>query len=124
MIYIKLILLNPAENYIIKQPEQYREILIYLQVIVERTLPELDLKYKYKIPFYYLNGKPFCYLNASHKKQFVDIGFCKGSLIKIHNESQISENRKKMTSLRYSCLKDINNQVLIEMLLFAKQLYI
>ena len=115
--------MNPAENYIIKQPEPYRDILLYLQVLVERTIPELELKYKYKIPFYYLNGKPFCYFNASHKKQFVDVGFCKGNQIEIHKEYLVAEKRKKMTSLRYTNLEEVDAQILIEVLKDAKKLY-
>ena len=76
--------MNPAENYILNQPEPYRSILFHLQVVIESTLPEVELLYKYKIPFYYINKKPFCYLNASHKKQFVDLGFWKGNKIQIH----------------------------------------
>ena len=115
--------MNSAENYIINQPEPYRDILLYLQLIVERTIPELELKYKYKVPFYYLNGKPFCYFNASHKRQFVDVGFCKGSQIEVHQEYLITEKRKKMASLRYKNLEEINNHVLIEVLEFTKKLY-
>lgn len=115
--------MNPAENYIINQPEPYRDILLYLQVMVERTIPELELKYKYKTPFYYLNGKPFCYFNASHKKKFVDVGFCRGNQILIHNEYLVSEKRKKMTSLRYTSLEDVDSQILVEVLEAAKKLY-
>jgi len=115
--------LNPSENYIINQPELFREILLYLQLVVERTIPELELKYKYKIPFYYLNGKPFCYFNASHKKNFVDVGLVKGKLIQVHQEYLIAENRKKMVSLRYKNLGEIDDQILIEVLVAAKSLY-
>lgn len=115
--------MNPAEQYIIKQPEHYREILLYLQLKIERTIPELELRYKYKLPFYYLNGKPFCYFNASHKKQYVDVGFCKGQLIEIHQEYLVTEKRKKMCSLRYKTVTGINDTVLINVLKFAQRLY-
>ncbi len=115
--------MNPAENYIISQPEPFRGMLLCLQVMVERTIPELELKYKYKVPFYYLKGKPFCYFNASHKRQFVDVGFCRGNQIEVHNEYLVSEKRKKMTSLRYTSLDEIDNQILIEVLEAAKNLY-
>jgi len=107
----------------INQPEPYRAMLLYLQVMVERTVPVLELKYKYKIPFYYLKGKPFCYFNASHKKQFVDIGFCRGNQISVHQEYLVFENRKKMSSLRYTSLEEVDSQVLIEVLEFAEKLY-
>jgi len=115
--------MNPAEDYILNQPEPYRSILLHLQVIIKHTIPSLELKCKYRIPFYYINNKPFCYLNASHKKQFVDLGFWKGNKIQIHQEHLITENRKMMVSLRYKALEDINDMILREVLLKAKTLY-
>jgi len=115
--------MNPAENYILNQPEPFRSILLHLQVVIEHTVPKLALKYKYRIPFYYINNKPFCYLNASHKKQFVDLGFWKGNQIQIHQEFLVTENRKMMVSLRYKSMEDINEIVLREVLLKAASLY-
>ena len=115
--------MHPAENYILNLLEPYRAIALHLQVIIEHTIPHLELKYKYKIPFYYYNNKPFCYLNASPKKQFVDLGFWKGNKIKIHQEYLVTENRKVMVSLRYTSLEDINDMVLRDVLLKAKSLY-
>ena len=60
--------MNPAENYILNQREPYRSILLQLQVVIEHTISDVDLKYKYKIPFYYIGGKPFCYMNQSKAK--------------------------------------------------------
>lgn len=115
--------MNPAETYILKQPEPYRSILVQLQLLIEHTLPDVDLKYKYKIPFYYVKGKPFCYFNASHKKQFVDIGFCRGNQIQMHKEHHVTEKRKKMFSLRYKTIDDINDTILIDILKEAESLY-
>ena len=115
--------MNPAENYILNQPEPYRSILLHLQIIVEHTLPDVELKYKYKIPFYYIYGKPFCYFNASHKKQFVDIGFWKGNKIQIHQEYFVTKNRKMMVSLRYRKEEDIEDGILIDVLKEALKLY-
>jgi len=115
--------MNPSEDYILNQPEPYRSILLPLQVIIETTLPEVKLLYKYKIPFYYIHKKPFCYLNASHKKQFVDLGFWKGNQIKIHEEHLVTENRKMMVSLRYKSVEDIDATVLTEVLIKAASLY-
>ena len=115
--------MNPAENYILNQPEPYRSILLHLQIVIENTIPEVELLYKYKIPFYYIHKKPFCYLNASHKKQFVDLGICKGKHVKIHEDYLITEKRKKMASLRYKNPENIDERVLIEVLKKMKSLY-
>ena len=115
--------MNPAENYILHQPEPYRFILLHLQVIIEHACDVLELKYKYNIPFYYIKGKPFCYLNANHKKQYIDLGFWKGNQIQIYQEHLVTENRKMMVSLRYKALEEINDKILIEVLKEAQSLY-
>ena len=115
--------MNPAEDYILNQPEPFRSMLLHLQLLIEHAIPEAELKYKYKIPFYYIFGKPFCYFNASHKKQFVDVGFCKGDQIQIHKKHHVTENRKMMISLRYKSLKDIDDSIFIDVILEAKSLY-
>ncbi|NNL61027.1 MAG: DUF1801 domain-containing protein, partial [Flavobacteriaceae bacterium] len=46
--------MNPAEEYILNQPEPFRSILMHLQVVLEHTLPEAELKYKWRIPCYYI----------------------------------------------------------------------
>ena len=115
--------MNPAEEYILNQPEPYRSILLHLQLVIETSILNVELLYKYKIPFYYINKKPFCYLNASHKKQFVDLGFWKGNKIQIHENYLVTENRKMMVSLRYTSLEDIDDSILIYVLKEAASLY-
>ncbi len=106
--------MNPAENYILKQSEPFRSVLLHLQSVIEHTISNVDLKYKYRIPFYYINGKPFCYLNQS--KDYVDLGFWNASSLTKHVELMVTEKRKIMKSLRYKSLEEINNTILIEVL--------
>ncbi|WP_299252847.1 DUF1801 domain-containing protein [uncultured Lacinutrix sp.] len=108
--------MNPAENYIINQPEPYRSILLHVQVIIEHTIPEAELKYKWNIPCYYVGKRPICYLNASHKNEFVDIAFWHSSYITKYTEHLISENRKVVKSLRCKTLENVNDVVLISIL--------
>lgn len=106
--------MNPAENYILSQPEPYRSILLHLQSVIEQSVPEVDLKYKYKIPFYYIQGKPFCYLNQS--KNYVDLGFWKAAHLSVHTEYMTTAGRKVMRSLRYTSLEEIDHNILVEVL--------
>jgi len=39
--------MNPAEDYILNNPDPYRSILLHLQVVIEKIIPEAALKYKY-----------------------------------------------------------------------------
>tara|TARA_R110002073_G_scaffold293194_2_gene458773 strand:+ start:52582 stop:52917 length:336 start_codon:yes stop_codon:yes gene_type:complete len=111
--------MNPAENYILKQQEPFRSILIQIQVIIEATVPDLDLKYKWRLPYYYYKQKPFCFLNVT--KGYVDIGFRDNEHLKFFDQYLVKENRKVMKSLRYFSLKDIDQEVLIGVILGLKK---
>jgi len=104
----------PAEAYILEKPEPFRSILLHLQMVIERNIPTADLQYKYKIPFYYLDKKPFCYLNC--KKDYVDLGFWHAAHLTLHADKMHTEGRKYMKSLRYSTLDEIDEIVLEEVL--------
>ncbi|MEE9361500.1 MAG: DUF1801 domain-containing protein [Cellulophaga sp.] len=110
--------MNPSEEYILRQLDPFKSILMHLQFVIENTVPEVDLKYKYKIPFYYINGKPFCYLNQS--KDYVDLGFWNASYLTVHLEHMTTAGRKVMKSLRYKKLEDIQDVILIAVLKDAK----
>ncbi len=115
--------MNPAEDYILKQANPYKMILLHLQAVIESVIPELDLKFKYGLPFYYFNGKPFCYMNVSRKKGYVDLGFAKGNLITVWTDYHVIENRKKMISLRYFTMDEIREDILLDVLKDARSLY-
>lgn len=108
--------MNPAEDYILNQPEPYRSILLHLQVLIEHTLPNVELHYKWRIPCYYIGEKPICYLNASHKKEFVDMAFWHSAHLTEFDSYLINENRKVVKSLRYKSVDEINDTVVIAIL--------
>lgn len=95
---------------------------MHIVVVVVQVVPEATLEYKWKIPFFYIGKKPFCYLNASHKKQFVDVAFMDGFQLKLHQNLLIADGgRSRVKSLRYKTLEEIDNDVLIDLLKEAKQ---
>ena len=108
--------MNPAEDYILNQPEPYRSILLHIQVIIENTLPEVELKYKWRIPCYYIGKKPICYLNASHKKEFVDVGFWHSAHLTEYDDYLVKGDRKVVKSLRYTSLEEIDDAIFIAIL--------
>lgn len=116
------IIMKPAEEYILNQPEPFKSILMHLQILIETTFPEVDLQFKWKLPFYYLNEKPFCYLNSSQKKGYVDVVFWVSAHLTKYNEYLITENRKVVKSLRYSSVDAINEEILLAILEEAHQL--
>ncbi len=108
--------MNPSEAYILEQQEPFRSILLHLQIIIENNVPDVELKFKYKIPFYYIDGSPFCYLNVPKHKNYVDLGFWNAAHLTVYKEHLTKAGRKVMKSLRYPSLEEINNEILIEIL--------
>ncbi|WP_299111768.1 DUF1801 domain-containing protein [uncultured Winogradskyella sp.] len=112
--------MNPAEAYILKQSEPYRSILLQLQTIIEAVAPNAELLYKWRIPFFYNNGIPLCFLNQS--KDYVDLAFWHFDQMDQYTEHFIDANRKSIRSLRYKSVEDINHEVVVYVL--QKQLEI
>ncbi|SEM19027.1 hypothetical protein SAMN04487910_4376 [Aquimarina amphilecti] len=106
--------MNPAENYILNQPEPFRSMLLHIQVIIETTLPEVQLLFKWKVPFYYVDKSPICYLNVT--KGYIDIGFWGAQYFTEYVNKLESDKRKYVKSLRYYESKEIEEQVLIALL--------
>lgn len=111
--------MNPAENYILNQPEPFRSILMHIQLIIEQSVPDVELKYKWRIPCYYCGKSPICYLNVSQKKGFADVGFWNSAHLTKHLDKMVTEKRKVVKSLRYSTLEEIDDVVLIDVLMDA-----
>jgi hypothetical protein len=108
--------MNPAEHYIVKQQEPYRSILMHIKAIVEHTVPDVELKYKWNIPCFYVDKSPICYLNVPSKKNYVDIGFWNSAHLTVHLDEMVSEKRKVVRSLRYTSLEGIDDRILKDVL--------
>lgn len=112
-----------VDEYILRQTEEFREILFYIIAVIEQEVSEAELLYKYKIPFFYIKGKPFIYLNCNLKKKYVDVGFFSGNQLTKHQNLLNSENRTMVKSLRYFNLNSIEDVVLRDVIKEAKLLY-
>ncbi|MBS9462930.1 DUF1801 domain-containing protein [Flagellimonas sp. 389] len=108
--------MNPAEEYILSRDEPYRSILLHLKAVIESVIPEVVMKYKWRIPCFYVDKHSICYLNASYKGKFVDIAFWNSAHLTKHTALMFSEKRKVVKSFRYSTLEEINDEILIEVL--------
>lgn len=112
-----------TDEYIFKQPEKYKSIILHLVAVVNQVVPSASLLFKWGIPYFYYKNKPLCYLAPNHKKGFVDLGFAKGYQLQNNQESLISENRNTVKSLRYFDLESINHDILISVITEATALY-
>ena len=106
--------MKPAEEYILKQTEPFKSILLHLQLLIENNCTDVELKYKWKMPVYYVNGHQLCYLNASHKKGFVDVGFWAKGILRDFETYLVSEGRAVVKSLRYTSVEDIDEEIFLQ----------
>lgn len=113
--------MNPVDNYILSKPEPWRSMLIELQAVIKHTVPEVEEAYKWRLPFYSLNGKMYCFLNF--RKNFIDVGFPWGIHIETYAHHLVGgEKRKNLRSLRYHSPEEIDITLLQEVLREAAQL--
>lgn len=98
-------------------------MILHCISVIEKSVPNARLEFKYGVPYFYLNKKPFCYFTTNHKNEFVDIGFAKGFQLKRNQAVLVFENRNTVKSLRYFSLEEIDNEVLIDILNEAFELY-
>ena len=116
-------IMNLVEEYILKQPQHFQDIMLYVIKVVEKELKQSELLFKWGIPYFYYKKKPFCYLAPNHKKGFLDVGFAKGFELKRNQETLVDEKRNTVKSLRYFSIEEIDNTVLIDVISEAKMLY-
>ena len=51
--------MNPVEEYILRQPQSFQDIMLYVIKVVEKELKESELLFKWGIPYFYYKKKPF-----------------------------------------------------------------
>ena len=97
--------MNPVEQHILNQTEPYQSLMLYVRSVIKKTLPSIDEKYSYRIPFYHLDKKPMLYLNVLKGTNFLDIAFVQGVLLQEkHPELQDFKNRKNVRSIQIKSL--------------------
>lgn len=67
--------MKPVDAYFLDQKEPYQSIMLYVRRVILNTLPEVEEKYRYRIPFYNIGKKPMIYLNILKGKDYVDVPF-------------------------------------------------
>lgn len=97
--------MNPVEQHILNQPEPYQSLLLYVRSVIKKTLPSIEEKYSYKIPFYHFDKKPLLYLNVLKGTDFLDIAFVQGFLLQEKfPELHDYKNRKNVRSIQIKSL--------------------
>ncbi len=115
--------MKPTEEYILRQSSEFQEIIHYVISVIEQEMKDVELLFKWGIPYFYYQKKPFVYIAPNKSKGFVDFGFAKGYELKLHQDVLIGEKRNTIKSLRYFDLETIPDSVLREVIQEAKLLY-
>ncbi|MCB0461792.1 MAG: DUF1801 domain-containing protein [Flavobacteriaceae bacterium] len=108
--------MKPAEDYIVNQQEPFRSILMHLKAVIEHTIPDAELLFKWKVPFYYVDKRPLCYIHRPVEKDYVDIGFWNAAHLTVLQEHMTKDGRKMMKSLLYKSIENIDDKVFKDIL--------
>ena len=109
--------MNPIDEYFYNQKEPYQSIMLYIQSVIVKTLPTIEEKFSYRIPFFNIHKKPMVYINILKGTNFVDVAFVQGILLE-ENFSQLKNhnNRKQVRSLQVESIEDFDEQMFIQLL--------
>ncbi len=109
--------MKPIDNYFFNQKEPFQSIMLYVRSVILNTLPEVEERYSYKIPFYNYHKKPMVYLNVLKGKDYVDVCFVQGVLLEENFPMLKNDNkRKQVRSVQLKSLEDLDHENFIELL--------
>lgn len=115
--------MRPVDEYFLNQKMPYQSIMLYVRSIILITLPQVEERYSYKIPFYNIDKKPMLYLNVLKGKNYVDVAFVQGILLE--KQFPILKNdikRKQVRSIQLKNIEDLDHNQFVELLIEASQL--
>ncbi|NCO62757.1 MAG: DUF1801 domain-containing protein [Flavobacteriales bacterium] len=115
--------MRPVDDYFLNQKEPYQSIMLCVKSIILITLPQVEERYSYKIPFYNMDKKPMLYLNVLKGKNYVDVAFVQGILLEKQFPILKNDNkRKQVRSIQLKNIEDLDHNHFIELLLEASRL--
>lgn len=90
-------MLSELDHFYLKQEEPVKSTLLALRDIILSVDKDITPEWKYKLPFFYHQGKMLCYLWIHKKHHHPYIGFVDGHLL--HDEDLLVEKRARMKIL-------------------------
>lgn len=113
-----------TDEYIYRQPEKHQAILLHLISVFKRQIPDLEMYFKWGVPYLYYKKRMFCYLASNSNKGFVDAGFARGFQLRRNQDVLVGDKRNTVKSLRYYELEGIDNVILEDVIQEAVDLYV
>ena len=109
--------MNPVEDYILKQNEPFQSLMLYVRSVIQRTIPEIEEKFSYRIPFYHYGKKPMIYLNVLKGTDYLDVAFIQGiQLESDYPELKDYNSRKKVRSIQIKNIEDFDELQFVKLL--------
>lgn len=109
--------MNPIEQHIYSQKEPYQSIMLYVRSVILKTIPAVEEKYSYRIPFFNVFNKPMLYLNVLKGTNFVDVAFVQGIILEEkYPQLQNYNNRKQVRSIQVKSLEDFDELMFVQLL--------
>jgi len=109
--------MKPVDNYYFSQLEPFQSIMLYVRSVILKTLPEVEERFSYSIPFYNHNKKPMVYINVLKGTDFVDVAFVQGILLeKDFPILKDYNNRKEVRSIQVKSLEEFDELEFVTLL--------
>ena len=113
--------MQELDNFYLKYKEPLRSCLLTLKEIILNQNSLLSWEWKYGMPFFYYNGKMFCYLWFHKKYNQPYIGIVEGH--RLNNPQLMAENRSRIKIFLINPEEDISIKKIQEILNRAIKLY-
>ena len=118
--------MTELDNFYLQLSEPNRSVFIALREIILSIDKNISPEWKFKLPFFYYNGKMFCYLCYYKKYKQPYIGIIDGN--KIDHSDLIMEGRKRIKFFLVDPEKDIDvkkvRKILNLTILIPRSLYL
>lgn len=113
-------MLNELENYYFSLPEPDQSTLLFLRQFILDHSNMITEHFKFRTPFFYFNGKMFCYLSIEKKTERIYIGFVRGN--KMKHKALIAGNRTQIKVYYIDKEKDLDVKTLKQLLRESEKL--
>ena len=113
--------INVIDQYFLTQPIANQEVLLTLRDFILKQDSQFSEHWKYKLPFYYFKGKPFCYFHYNKRNGNPYIGLVRA--LNVQHPLLEQGNRKKMKVLEIDPTQDIPLDSILEIFEDLKLLY-
>ena len=107
-------ILSEIDRYFHEQDEPLKSCLLCLRDHILALDPAISEGWRYSMPFYFWNGKRFCYLWVHKKKKLPYIGLVDG--YKINHPKLLQEKRSRMRIILLDPVRDLPVRVIDDLL--------